>query len=135
MIHFNYIYFLVIIVILVLIIQLFCSQLNDRKTFCFEPLAPPKVNNSVSASNLLEVLNEGSVENFIGIENEPSVQDLQNDRDLLTSLIKSNIQTQKEAGIENPSIDIPKLKESINTSFKNNDRILELLQTTLDEMN
>jgi hypothetical protein len=129
------IWFILLIPIIVFISFLFADSIKNKKTYCFQPLAPPKVDNSVSASNLLQALNTDSIENFLGIGDEPSVQDLQNDHDLLTSLIRNNINTQKEAGVENPTIDIPQLKESINTSFKNSDRILDLLQATVDEMN
>lgn len=95
---------------------------------------PPQT--QVSAQEALEAVNalkKDTVEGFLESVNETSQQDQDVDADLLSSLIKSDIETQKQQGIENPTINIDKLIQDARTSFKNSDAVVSLIQQKIEK--
>ena len=85
------------------------------------------------ALETVESLKKDTVEGFLESVDEASQQEADTDADLLASLIKADIQEQKEQGIENPVINVDRLIEDAKSSFKNSDAIVALIQQKLEK--
>ena len=85
------------------------------------------------AQQLLDSLKNDTVEGFLKSVDDASKQEADTDMDLLKSLMRANIQKQKEEGIKNPVVNIDTLIEDAKSSFKNSDAIVSLIQQKLQK--
>lgn len=86
-----------------------------------------------TALKTVESIKKDTVEGFLESVDEASQQETDTDADLLSSLIKADIQEQKQQGIENPVINVDRLIEDAKSSFKNSDAIVALIQQKLQK--
>ena len=94
---------------------------------------PETVLTPSKALETVEAIKKDTVEGFLESVNEASQQEADTDADLLSSLIKADIQEQKQQGIENPVINVDRLIEDAKSSFKNSDAIVALIQQKLQK--
>lgn len=94
---------------------------------------PETVLTPSKALETVESIKKDTVEGFLETVDETSQQEADTDADLLSSLIKADIQAQKQQGIENPVINVDRLIEDAKSSFKNSDAIVALIQQKLQK--
>lgn len=94
---------------------------------------PQTVLSPDEALQTLESLKKDTVEGFLDSVDDISQQETDTDAVLLESLIKADIQRQKEEGIENPVINVDRLIEDAKSSFKNSDAIVALIRQKLQK--